>query len=1677
MAVVKKFPQSPYFDDFAEDNNFLRVLFRPGYAVQTRELNQIQTIMQDQIGLMGDYALSNNIRASGGEINIIKKLPYVKLSDDVLGFDVDSYIGAKFSTANGLTGTILRIEESDVNTGDPTTLYLSYTSSSSNGESQHIADNSDIDIEFVGGGTTVIKARGTNATGFGSGVVLNAGAFFIDKSFIRTSRQVLLLSKYTEIDKSFPETSVGFLVESFIIRPEENLDLLDNATGAPNETAPGAHRYKGTISLINRADVRADDISGYVELMRIVKGNVASKPHVDNDHAVLQQTLARRTYDQSGDYVVDGFNIDVVEHLERTPGDGGEYSALDGGLSDHLLIKVDTGVAYVRGYEVRSPGTARINLPKARDVDVAENVILQTQYKSNLIIYNVTGIPKLSARIQLKDTDDIVIGVAHIRAFEYKGETLINGVLEKIYQLDLNDVMFDVGGSWSLVNKIDYTPLTSATYQLTADVHDFNYDASEARSVYKLPFDCAQSINPRVSFFNKEVSTMSVDNKVVLATGSSVEEFDDEISSFTVYVDYDGGKFGIPQSVTVVNAQSVELDITNITGTATPGNVPVSVVAKTYCRAPVHKTKTLVSGFTNSAAAAARVKLSKADIYELTSVTVAGSTTPIDITDSYYLDSGARDAHYEFGSIILRPGVPVPEGTLTITFSYFEHAGSGDFFTVASYSSMEYENIPSYTTSRGEEIFLGSAIDYRPRRTSVGNLSNTGRHSFVSNQQLIMDITYYLPRNDRLMLTHNGEFKLISGIPSNQPKLPTEVDNAITMYNINVAPYTFGERNITVTKVNHRRYTMRDISKLDDRLSNVEEVVLLNALERSVKEDDYGDRFKSGFVVDDMKSNIAADMGNPDFAIAYDIINYEARPKNVSTFSEFGKTSTTNNIAYHTDGTITLDYTEVPMISQTLASGIVRIQPFISNDWLGNMFMNPPTDIWFDQQEYVQNTVNDTLTTVTYDMDTGRTTQNSTTSSRSNWTRETNGVKTFDTQTISGVWNFVNGSWRQGNVNATDEQTTQLNNIARRHNEDGRPPSTRISLSSDSQPIPYIRARAVEYFADGLRPNTRMYATFDGRSVNSYIQPAGKAYGDPIITNGAGIAAGVFNIPGGIFKTGDRVFKLSDNNATDGSYDSTFADFTYTAEGTLKRDLAWGEVNTSTVIQRNIWSDPVAQSFLVETGDDTGGTMIASIDLFLANMPEVPVHGITVEIRRIVNGYPAGAPLGPHAVAYKPASELVGTGSQDASNATNFKFNSPVHINDNEEYAFVVLSNSETAALWISELGQRSYLDGDLMEPTGEVISKQPYLGSMFVSQNSTTWSAEQTKDVKFTINRCEFVSDGQFEFVNNVKAIQAMTPNNLHRRLLQNHPLHFTAGSLGVYVSGWGHGLSVGDKFRITRMTPITSYFGTPTSEVHNVWHTVTDVDIFGFTFEVNTAPTATGRNGGNDAYIDGWVVEYSYAQLVTDEFIPMFTGTQYTFQPRSKQDYASGLRNGRNINANEISDLKGLYVVKSNDAVDYKLTVSLSSDQSTLSPILNEHRVGLNLMSNVINNKPILDVNGDRQDKSSPARYVQRAVSLLNPANELKVLINANIPSGSSVNVYYKVGQVDVEEQLDWIKLPVEGALQLTDDINSMRTQRFSKEFTTEFQVFTVLVELVSSDSSRVPRFTDYRALALNV
>ena len=303
------------------------------------------------------------------------------------------------------------------------------------------------------------------------------------------------------------------------------------------------------------------------------------------------------------------------------------------------------------------------------------------------------------------------------------------------------------------------------------------------------------------------------------------------------------------------------------------------------------------------------------------------------------------------------------------------------------------------------------------------------------------------------------------------------------------------------------------------------------------------------------------------------------------------------------------------------------------------------------------------------------------------------------------------------------------------------------TTSVTTSAIVFIREMQLKFSINGLKPSTRFYAFFDGISIDQYIvQTAGistasvTGYNNSgvatintgmVVTDGNGNAQGIFNIPPYKFFTGDRVLKFSDNS--DPTIDSlsgsatSFAAVTFSSNG-VKKTIQ--ETITTTGVQIidliGALGDPLAQSFF--TYNVAGGLYVTSIDIYFQSKDNsLPV---TLELREMVNGYPGPKVVSNNARVVKPAPAVVV--SPNASSATTFTFDYPVYLEQDKDFCFVLLAETNNYYVWTSTLGAKSI-------ETGLTVSSQPYIGSMFKSENNITWTADQYSDIKFTIRQAQF--------------------------------------------------------------------------------------------------------------------------------------------------------------------------------------------------------------------------------------------------------------------------------------------------------------------------------------------------
>jgi hypothetical protein len=337
------------------------------------------------------------------------------------------------------------------------------------------------------------------------------------------------------------------------------------------------------------------------------------------------------------------------------------------------------------------------------------------------------------------------------------------------------------------------------------------------------------------------------------------------------------------------------------------------------------------------------------------------AASDIDITSSFILDSGQRNNYYDHAALYLKNGYAAPQGQTVVMLAYYNHDTLAGFFDANSYSSDVYSTgkIPYYNSSDLGIISLRDSIDFRPTRAN-GTSSDVSRFTFSSYQipqpynPMILSYGYYLPRIDKLVLTRDKQFKVISGVPSLTPFAPPDSDDSMTLYAVGVPAYTYTSEDVKLNYYNNLRYTMKDIGKIDQKVKTLQyQAVLTASQQKAVKQSvtyQDGSTVKSvyGAISDSFSDSSIADSSNPDFNCA--ISANTLTPYIITTPIQFNMISSSGPFSQdQTDKTTCMAYTEEPCITQNTATDFTSIQPFAFGQFLGELTLIPETDFWYNQ--------------------------------------------------------------------------------------------------------------------------------------------------------------------------------------------------------------------------------------------------------------------------------------------------------------------------------------------------------------------------------------------------------------------------------------------------------------------------------------------------------------------------------------------------------------------------------------------------------------------------------------------------------------------------------------------------------------------------------------------------------
>jgi len=1052
------------------------------------------------------------------------------------------------------------------------------------------------------------------------------------------------------------------------------------------------------------------------------------------------------------------------------------------------------------------------------------------------------------------------------------------------------------------------------------------------------------------------------------------------------------------------------------------------------------------------------------DIFGVEDIRSDPTGADVSVTPAFFIDPGQRDNLYDHASIEYDPlsGISVPQ-PVRMFVNYFEHQGDGPLY-VNSYthtvpgSNIRFEDIPLYTSPQtGITVALRDSIDFRPIRDPSGDI----RKVFMPQAGQAFDATYsfHLPRIDKVVLRKEQLFDVIRGIPSLEAEVPADDPEALTLYVVSIPPYTYNVQDVTIRFIENKRYTMSDIGGIERRVQRLEYYTSLTLLEREADAlpipDDAGDnRFKSGIIVDSYQGHSVGDVLNPDYDCAIDPEEKELRPPFIDRILELSEEAGASNINVSSDGLVTMAFTPTDLVFQPLASTAISVNPFDVVNWMGNMTLTPPSDIWIDVEQRPQLRVNlegenDAWAAIATAAN-GALPNGFGTSWggwEANWTGRTERRRTFR-RTSSRRLSAPHASRApDGVMRLKIEQTTQtiertVETVTGRETRQGiqtRVVPERIERSLgnrvvDVSILPFIRPQVLVSNSQGMKPNTRVFPYFDCVEVSAFCTPFGGAPGDPIITDAAGKVSNLeFDIPAGRFRTGDRLFRLTDEPNNIVANALTSSEQMWNAQGLLQsREEAIVSTRVPVLRRQSVtqtrpardvrtrdrtvrsqtkvrWVDPLAQTFLVDSNLFPNGVFVTSLDLFFRGKPVNSSIPVTVQLRPVVNGFPHSAAVIPFSeVNLEPSAVNISDNPDpsDANTVTTFTFSSPVHLSGGQEYAIVILSNSNEYLTYVAVIGQDQL-------GTEERISAQPYAGSLFRSQNASTWTPDQTTDLMMRLNRAQFQtgSVGEIDF-RNVLATNMQSPPPAS--------LSDTAGINELYL--------------------MSNELEFPDSTL---------------TYSVDTDTLG----------------------ILSGQFRTILANQRERFNVKQR-------------------------VLMASAPPSLILRARLTTADDAISPAIDQSRLGIIAIENKVNDNRNTNTeeptyNGELEPSAFPAhdtevipddgfngpiaRYITRLVTL-EPgfeASDMRVFLTVNKRIETEIQVFIKQQTPEAEGDFPderFLQLnPVEDVISQNDDDFQEIEYRLPTELPEPFSKFVIKVTLYSSSDSVVPRLRDLRAIAV--
>tara|TARA_E500000318_G_scaffold25834_1_gene25710 strand:- start:3043 stop:8334 length:5292 start_codon:yes stop_codon:yes gene_type:complete len=924
--------EAPYWDDFLtvdsegktpRDKNFLRILFKPGTSIQARELNQMQTALQDQIDKFGRHVFRNDGPVLGGEFTMDNALQTINLTSLQNDYNTanrieENLVGTEIgndSTFSDSTVKAFVVGAQAIPDSNTIKVFVRYSKTNETGT--HTVDaagerDPDAGITFTrrfADNDTLytsenIQIGTASSTGSAARLTVEEGIFFTKGSFVFKEKEEIFIN-LPALDDGFVKYSGQPILEvvqqrfSAVGGAEliQDIELYDNSAkqnigDSANLGAPGADRYSIALNLKLLTDdplIRGDgenvnltqslqEFSGdSIKLLDVVNNQPGG--YNSSQYNTIGDFIEIRTSEESGNYTLNPFRIRVREHLNDGANNGGKFTSGQGGDITKYVLEIDPSTAYIQGRRIQFAQKSLVTGNKPRtveynDASVGELVRFQARKGNYIEGVSMTGLPNSSTTYGLflsKTGSESTLEFTSYSNSPNSGNRI--GTL-KVSTVDYNGVVYR-----AYVNTIVMQPgfaISDAKYlapdQLVNGT-DFSLDAGDSGTGFILR-DVQD--NSDVYFTGKfgvsgvalleYVERAQVSGSITNAGAQTLSltsgEFISDNPNDYIVVDNDGTVFPLdPNKGVEISGTDFNTATFHLSTYPVSGqNVVVICPRKIIGGTATHTVNALsISGQSTGGVANGGKIDLTQNIFRITSITDASNDTVI--TRDFEIDRRETTESTTAGTRLIYRGSGTAPANINITGTQIIY-GSG----VAHIGSYKLPD-PFEGHSSGTITVNPSEIHTEPE----GNFSLADAVDFRNlsgtldpNSLVEMKINYIYPRIDTLVLDKEGNFKLIQGIPAEFPEHAEIETSVLKIADIYLPPFIDDIDEIQLNPIHTRRYTMSDINSLETRVRNLEYYTALNRLEQEAVNkqivDDNGLKFRNGILTDAFTGH---GVGNP----------------------------------------------------------------------------------------------------------------------------------------------------------------------------------------------------------------------------------------------------------------------------------------------------------------------------------------------------------------------------------------------------------------------------------------------------------------------------------------------------------------------------------------------------------------------------------------------------------------------------------------------------------------------------------------------------------------------------------------------------------------------------------------------------------------------------------------------